>query len=31
MTVYQHVLPGIQADAAAMFSDVVFGIAERPG
>jgi len=31
MTVYQHVLPGMQADAAAMFSDVVFGIAERPG
>jgi integrase len=25
MTVYQHVLPGMQADAAAMFGDVVFG------
>jgi integrase len=25
MTVYQHVLPGMQADAAATFSDVVFG------
>jgi integrase len=25
MTVYQHVLPGMQADAAAMFSDVLFG------
>ncbi|HEV2068883.1 MAG TPA: site-specific integrase [Acidimicrobiales bacterium] len=24
MTVYQHVLPGMQADAAATFSDVVF-------
>jgi integrase len=26
MTVYQHVLPGMQADAAATFSEVVFGI-----
>ncbi len=25
MTVYQHVLPGMQADAAATFGDVVFG------
>jgi integrase len=25
MQVYQHVLPGIQADAAATFSDIVFG------
>ena len=25
MTVYQHVLPGMQADAAATFSTVVFG------
>jgi hypothetical protein len=25
MTVYQHVLPGMQADAAATFSDAVFG------
>ena len=25
MTVYQHVLPGMQADAAAAFSDAVFG------
>ena len=25
MTVYQHVLPGMQADAAAMFSDAIFG------
>ncbi len=25
MTVYQHVLPGMQADAAASFSDAVFG------
>lgn len=25
MTLYQHVLPGIQADAAATFGDVVFG------
>lgn len=27
MTVYQHVLPGMQADAAVMFSDAVFGAA----
>jgi integrase len=26
MTVYQHLLPGMQADAAATFGDVVFGI-----
>ena len=25
MTVYQHVLPGMQADAAAAFSALVFG------
>ncbi len=25
MQVYQHVLPGMQADAAATFGDVVFG------
>ena len=25
MTVYQHVLPGMQADAAAAFGDAVFG------
>jgi integrase len=25
MNVYQHVLPGMQADAAVMFSDAVFG------
>jgi len=25
MTVYQHVLPGMQADAAAAFGEVVFG------
>ena len=25
MSVYQHVLPGMQADAAAAFSDAVFG------
>lgn len=25
MTVYQHVLPGMQADAVLMFSDTVFG------
>jgi integrase len=25
MTVYQHVLPGMQAEAAGMFSDLVFG------
>jgi len=25
MTVYQHVLPGMQADAAAAFSNAVFG------
>ena len=29
MTVYQHVLPGMQADAAAAFSAVVFGL--NPG
>ena len=28
MTVYQHVLPGMQADAAAAFSAAVFGTAE---
>jgi integrase len=26
MTVYQHVLPGMQADAAAAFSAAVFGL-----
>jgi hypothetical protein len=26
MTVYQHVLPGMQADAAAAFGDAVFGV-----
>jgi len=26
MTVYQHVLPGMQADAAATFSAAVFGV-----
>jgi len=25
MQVYQHVLPGMQADAAATFGDLVFG------
>ncbi len=25
MSVYQHVLPGMQADAAAAFSDALFG------
>ncbi len=25
MTVYQHVLPGMQADAAALFGEAVFG------
>jgi integrase len=25
MTVYQHVLPGMQADAAQRFSEVLFG------
>lgn len=25
MTVYQHVLPGMQGDAAVAFSDAVFG------
>jgi len=29
MTVYQHVLPGMQADAAATFSEAVFG--DPPG
>jgi integrase len=29
MTVYQHVLPGMQADAAATFSDTVFGTAPK--
>ena len=29
MTVYQHVLPGMQADAAAAFSDAVFGGSRR--
>jgi len=26
MAVYQHVLPGMQADAAQTFSEAVFGI-----
>lgn len=30
MTVYQHVLPGMQADAAAAFSNVVFGDGSPP-
>jgi hypothetical protein len=32
MTVYQHVIPGMQADAAATFSEVLFGngITPRP-
>jgi integrase len=30
MTVYQHVLPGMQADAARMFSDAIFGAATQP-
>jgi integrase len=25
MTVYQHVLPGMQAEAASTFADLVFG------
>lgn len=29
MTVYQHVLPGMQADAAMSFSTAVFGVEER--
>lgn len=30
MSVYQHVLPGMQADAAARFSAAVFGTRDRP-
>ncbi|MET0887970.1 MAG: hypothetical protein ABWX92_16150 [Mycetocola sp.] len=28
MSVYQHVLPGMQADAALTFADAVFGASE---
>jgi hypothetical protein len=31
MSVYQHVLPGMQADAALTFSDAVFGAAVASG
>jgi hypothetical protein len=30
MTVAQHVLPGMQANAAVMFSEAVFGEPPRP-
>jgi len=29
MTVYQHVMPGMQAEAAATFSAAVFGAEDR--
>jgi hypothetical protein len=30
MQVYAHVIPGMQADAAAAFGDLVFGAGEDP-
>ena len=31
MTVYQHVMPGMQAQVAATFGDAVFGNLAKPG